>query len=55
MPDIQLQDYTAKLKDLIQSGRLDEAIAHGQHILRQHPKHVETYCILGEACLEKGM
>jgi tetratricopeptide (TPR) repeat protein len=55
MPDIRLQDYTAKIKDLMQVDRLDEAIAHGQHILRHYPKHVETYCLLGEACLEKGM
>jgi tetratricopeptide (TPR) repeat protein len=55
MPDIRLQDYTAKIKDLMQVDRLDEAIAHGQHILRHYPKHVETYCLLGEACLEKRM
>ncbi len=52
MPDIRLQDYTAKIKDMIRNVRLDEAIAHGQHILRHYPKHIETYCLLGEACLE---
>jgi tetratricopeptide (TPR) repeat protein len=55
MPDIRLQDYTAKVKDMIRNVRLDEAIAHGQHILRQYPKHIEAYCLLGEACLEKEL
>jgi tetratricopeptide (TPR) repeat protein len=55
MPDIRLRDYTAKIKDLIRNDLQDEAIAHCQHILRHYPKHIETYCLLGEACLEKGM
>jgi len=53
MPDIRLQDYVAKIKDIIQEDRYDEAIAHCQHILKHYPKHIETYCLLGEACLEK--
>ncbi|MEJ2735026.1 MAG: tetratricopeptide repeat protein [Anaerolineae bacterium] len=55
MPDIRLQDYTAKIKDMIRNVRLDEAIAHGQQILREYPKHIEAYCLLGEACLEKEL
>ncbi|MGD8474933.1 MAG: tetratricopeptide repeat protein, partial [Anaerolineae bacterium] len=55
MPDIRLQDYVAEIKDLIRNVRLDEAIAHSQHILRHHPKFVEAYALLGEACLEKEM
>jgi tetratricopeptide (TPR) repeat protein len=55
MSDIQLQDYAVKVKDLIQNHRLDEAIAHCQHILRHYPKHVKTYVLLGEACLEKKL
>ncbi len=55
MPDIRLQDYTAKIKELIRNGSFDEAIAHCQHILRHYPKFIEVYCLLGEACLEKGM
>ena len=55
MPEIRLQEYTAKIKDLIHSDHHDEAIGHCQHILRHHPKHVETYGLLGEACLEKQM
>jgi tetratricopeptide (TPR) repeat protein len=55
MPDIRLRDYVAKIKDLVRTNLEDEAIAHCQHILHQYPKHVETYCLLGEACLEKRM
>ena len=55
MSEIRLQDYSAKIKDLIRDDLHDEAIAHCQHILRHYPRHVETYCLLGEACLEKGM
>ncbi len=55
MPDIRLHNYVTKIKGLIQDGRHEEAIAHCQHILSHYPKHVETYCLLGEACLEKGM
>ena len=55
MPDIRLQDYVAEIKELIRNVRLDEAIAHSQHILRHHPKFVEAYALLGESCLEKEM
>jgi tetratricopeptide (TPR) repeat protein len=55
MPDIRLRDYTAKIKKMIREVRLDEAIAHCRHILHHYPKHIETYCLLGEACLEKEM
>jgi tetratricopeptide (TPR) repeat protein len=55
MPDIRLQDYVDKIRDMIREVRLDEAIGHGQHILSHYPKHIETYSLLGEACLEKEM
>jgi len=55
MSDIRLQDYVAKIKTLIRNGQHDEAIAHCQHILTHYPKHIETYSLLGEICLEKEM
>ncbi|NLF13776.1 MAG: tetratricopeptide repeat protein, partial [Anaerolineaceae bacterium] len=55
MAEIRLQEYTAKIKELIRHDRHDEAIAHCQHILRHYPRHIETYYLLGEACLEKRM
>ena len=55
MAEIRLQEYTAKIKELMRHDRHDEAIAHCQHILRHYPRHIETYYLLGEACLEKKM
>jgi tetratricopeptide (TPR) repeat protein len=55
MPDIRLQDYIARIRGMIREVRLDEAISHARHILKQYPKHIETYSLLGEACLEKEM
>lgn len=55
MPDIRLQDYVSKIRDLIENDRQDEAIAHGQQVLHYFPKHVETYALLGEAFLERGL
>lgn len=55
MPDIPLQDYSAQVRELIRDRRFDEAIAHCQHILRHQPKHVETYSLLGECCLETDL
>ena len=55
MPDIPLQDYSAQVRELIRDRRFDEAIAHCQHILRHQPKHVETYSLLGESCLETDL
>lgn len=55
MPDIRLQDYIARIKEMIRQVRLEEAMHHCQHILRHYPKHIETYSLLGEACLENEM
>jgi len=51
MSDIRLGEYTARIPDLIQRGRQDEAIAHCRHILYSYPQHCQTYRLLGEACL----
>lgn len=36
----------------VQAGRLSDAFALGQHILRYYPKHIETYVVLAQASLE---
>ncbi|MCX6025210.1 MAG: tetratricopeptide repeat protein [Chloroflexi bacterium] len=54
MAEIALRTYNQEVQDLIDHGRLDEAIAHGQHILARYPKHVETYRLLGKAYLEQS-
>jgi len=55
MPEILLHSYAARIKEMIRNDQHDEALAHCQHILRQYPKQVEIYCLMGEACLEMEM
>jgi tetratricopeptide (TPR) repeat protein len=55
MPDIRLEDYTARISELNQKGRYDEAIAHCRHILNAYPRHYPAYKLMGEACLAKEM
>jgi tetratricopeptide (TPR) repeat protein len=51
---VTLQHYCDEARELINSGAYDEAVAVCHHILKRYPKHIETYRIMGEACLEKG-
>ncbi len=55
MPEIRLRDYTAWIAELIEADQADLAVAHCQHILKTYPKHLQTQCLLGQACLGKGM
>jgi competence ComEA-like helix-hairpin-helix protein len=52
MASIPLRVYLREIENLIESGQLDEAIAHCRHILQTFPKHIETYRVLGKAYLE---
>jgi tetratricopeptide (TPR) repeat protein len=54
MARVALQDYLNEARELINGQAFDEAIAICRHILLRYPKHIRTYQILGEACLEKG-
>jgi len=54
MPEVSLQSYGEEMRRLVAEGLYDQAIAMGRHVLRVYPKHLQTYRILGEACLEKG-
>ncbi len=54
MAKISLRAYCDEVKELIRANSHEEAIAICQHILRHHPKHMETYRLLGEACVELG-
>jgi tetratricopeptide (TPR) repeat protein len=54
MPDIALQTYNTEIKDLIDHGHFEEAIAHCQHILETFPKYIETYRLLAKAFLEQS-
>jgi tetratricopeptide (TPR) repeat protein len=54
MTEISLHEYCERIESTIEQARYVEAVAHGQHILRQYPKHVATYRLLGKAMLEAG-
>ena len=52
MARISLKAYNREVESLIDSGQIDQAIAHCRHILKFYPKHVDTYRLLGKAYLE---
>jgi tetratricopeptide (TPR) repeat protein len=52
MSKVALRVYNRDIEALVDQGHLDEAIAHCQHILKEYPKHLETYRLLGKAYLE---
>ena len=54
MARVTLQEYCDYARKLIDSHQYAEAIAVCRHILKRYPRHIRTYQILGEACLEKG-
>src|SRR5512141_1846574 len=52
MAKVSLRAYNREIETMIDRGQLDEAIAHGHHILKTFPKNLETYRLLGKAYLE---
>ena len=52
MARIPLRNYHHEIDQLIDRGQIEEAIAHSKIILKQFPKDVETYRLLGKAYLE---
>jgi tetratricopeptide (TPR) repeat protein len=52
MARISLRSYNREIENLIERGQIEEAIAHSKNILKQYPKHIETYRLLGKAFLE---
>ena len=52
MAKISLRAYIREVEKLINQQKLDEAIAHCKHILKQFPKHVDSYRLLGSSYLE---
>ncbi|MBN1264550.1 MAG: tetratricopeptide repeat protein [Anaerolineales bacterium] len=54
MAEIALRNYVNEIDELIESGRqIDQAIDHCRQILKEYPKHVASYRLLGKAFLEK--
>lgn len=52
MARISLRDYNREVEEMVDGGRIEEAIAHCRYILEHYPKHVTTYHSLGKALLE---
>ena len=52
MAKIGLRAYNREIEQMIERGRIEEAIAHSKYILRFFPKHIETYRLLGKAYIE---
>ena len=52
MAEISLRAYNREIEEMIENGQIEEAIAHCKYILRQFPKHIDTYRSLGKAYLE---
>jgi tetratricopeptide (TPR) repeat protein len=52
MAQISLRGYNREIESLIDRGQIDEAIAHCKHILKNFPKHIGTYRLLGKCYLE---
>lgn len=52
MAQISLSDYLKGIEEIIDSGQIEDALAHCRHILKSMPKHVDTYRLMGKAYLE---
>lgn len=52
MATINLRDYLKGIEELIDSGRVDDALAHCRHVLESFPKNIDTYRLMGKAYLE---
>jgi tetratricopeptide (TPR) repeat protein len=54
MAQIMLRDYLQQTEDALSSGRIDDALAHCQHILTHFPGSLEAQRLLGEVYLAQG-
>ncbi len=52
MSEIALHQYENEINHLIEEARYVEALAHARHILRQHPRYIGAYYLLGKTMLE---
>jgi len=52
VPEIALRQYENEIDHLIEEARYLEALAHTRHILRQHPRYIGAYYLLGKTLLE---
>jgi tetratricopeptide (TPR) repeat protein len=54
MAQIMLRDYLQQAEDALSTGRIDDALAHCQHILTHFPGSLEVQRLLGEIYLAQG-
>ncbi|OQY22540.1 MAG: hypothetical protein DRJ03_24780, partial [Chloroflexi bacterium] len=54
MGETSLREYCEQIENTIEQGRFAEAVAHSKHILKQYPRYVDAYRLLGKAMLESG-
>jgi tetratricopeptide (TPR) repeat protein len=52
MAKTSLRAYNREIETMLDRGQVDEVVAHCLHILKSHPKYLETYRLLGKAYLE---
>ena len=52
MAKISLRAYNREIETMLDRGQVDEVVAHCLHILKSHPKYLDTYRLLGKAYLE---
>ncbi|MGH2582607.1 MAG: tetratricopeptide repeat protein [Anaerolineales bacterium] len=52
MATISLRDYLKQTEELIDNGRIEDALTRCRQILETYPKHVDTYRMMGKAYLE---
>lgn len=52
MAKITLRAYQHDIEGLIEKGQIEEAIGHCKYILKQYPKYIDVYRLLGKAYLE---
>ena len=53
MSKVALHEYLNDIQHLLDEEMYDEAAGHCRFILHQHPRHVDTYRLLGQALLEQ--
>lgn len=49
-----LRELCEEIQELIHQEQIPEALRTARHVLAYFPQHLETYTLVGEACLESG-
>ncbi len=52
MADVPLSEYVDQVRELVRAHEFAAALELGRHILQYYPRHLETYTLLAQACIE---